>query len=60
MMPPKVMDWASQKALAQGVPARVANVWVEENIQVHTGIGEQKGEIGAHPDLDESFLGVSI
>ena len=49
-----------KKALAQGVSARVADVWGEENIQVHMGIGEQEDAIGAHLDLDESFPGVSI
>ena len=50
----------SKKALAQGVSARMASVGGEENIQVHMGIGEQEDEIGACPDLDESFPGVSI
>ena len=49
-----------KKALAHGVSARVTDIQEEDNIEVQTCTDECKDKIGAHPDLDESFLGVLI
>ena len=48
------------KALAHGVSIRVMDVREEDSTEVHTCTNEHEDEIGAHPDLDESFLGVLI
>ena len=46
-----------KKALAQGVFTRVTDVQGEDNSQLHSGLDGPEGEIGTHPDLDESFPG---
>ena len=50
----------SKKALALGVSARVTDVQGEDNSQFYSGLDGPEGKIRIHPDLDESFPGISI
>ena len=50
----------SKKVLAHEVSTRLTDIQEEDNTEVQTCTNECEDEIGACPDLDESFLGVLI